>query len=125
MHIVNGPCPQAETGLDDTSLINGLQAIDSWGQFLNYPKGHILGLYSASLFFPPILTAYVGDFVSQRFGRRLALAVGSCLAVAGSIINALAVNPGMWIAGKSSLHSPCLLPLPDARSALRPRHPWC
>lgn len=95
--------PLTEVNLDDASLLNGLQAIASWEQFLDHPKGAILGLYTAILYLPSILTAYLGDFVSQRFGRRLALTLGSFVVLAGSFINALAVNPGMWVAGKSSL----------------------
>lgn len=89
--------------LDDASLLNGLQAIASWQQFLNHPKGPILGLYTAILYLPSIVTAYLGDFLSQRFGRRPALALGSFIVLAGSLVNALAINPGMWIAGKSSV----------------------
>ncbi|KAH7006786.1 general substrate transporter [Ilyonectria destructans] len=87
--------------LDDASLLNGLQAIASWEQFLDRPKGPTLGLYTATLYLPSILTAYLGDFVSQRFGRRLALTLGTFVVLAGSFINALAVNPGMWVAGRA------------------------
>ncbi|KAJ4176364.1 hypothetical protein NW755_014453 [Fusarium falciforme] len=87
--------------VNDASLLNGLQAIDAWSQFLDHPKGPILGLYTATLYLPSILTAYLGDFVSQRFGRRLALALGSFVVLSGSFINALAVNPSMWVAGRA------------------------
>ncbi|UKZ91446.1 uncharacterized protein TrAFT101_006424 [Trichoderma asperellum] len=92
--------PGAETDLDDASLLTGLQAMASWGQFVDHPKGSILGLYTAILFLPSILTAYLGDFVSQHFGRRIALALGSLIVLAGSLINALAVNPAMWVTGR-------------------------
>ncbi|CAG7560654.1 unnamed protein product, partial [Fusarium equiseti] len=85
----------------DASLLNGLQAISSWHQFLNHPKGPTLGLYAAVLYLPSIITAYMGDFVSHRFGRKLALALGSFIVLAGSFVNALAVNPGMWVAGRA------------------------
>lgn len=85
---------------DDASLLNGLQAIASWGGFVNHPKGPILGLYTATLYLPSITSAYLGDLLSQRYGRRLALGLGSLIVLAGSLINALAVNPGMWVAGE-------------------------
>jgi MFS family permease len=72
----------------------------SWEEFLNYPKGATLGLYTATLYLPSIITAYLGDYMSQRFGRKVGVALGSFLVLAGSLINALAVNPGMWVAGK-------------------------
>ncbi|KEZ45040.1 hypothetical protein SAPIO_CDS2448 [Scedosporium apiospermum] len=84
--------------VNDASLLNGLQAVASWGEFLDDPKGPILGLYTATLYLPSIVTAYLGDFVSQRFGRRLALTLGTLLVLAGSLINALAVKSEMWVA---------------------------
>ncbi|RSL42468.1 hypothetical protein CEP54_015472 [Fusarium duplospermum] len=89
-----------QTVADDARLLNGLQAIASWGDFANHPKGPILGLYTATLYLPSMATAYLGDFLSQRFGRRVALGVGSLIVLAGSLVNALAVNPGMWVAGR-------------------------
>ncbi|KAH7168188.1 general substrate transporter [Fusarium sp. MPI-SDFR-AT-0072] len=84
----------------DASLLTGLQALDSWAIFLHHPKGPILGLYTATLFLPSIVTAYVGDYLSQHLGRRFALALGSFLVLAGSFVNALAINPEMWVAGR-------------------------
>ncbi|EEU33855.1 uncharacterized protein NECHADRAFT_55927, partial [Fusarium vanettenii 77-13-4] len=86
--------------LDDASLLNGLQAIASWGEIVNHPKGPILGLYTATLYLPSMITAYLGDFLSRPYGRRIALGLGSLIVLAGSLVNALAVNPGMWVAGR-------------------------
>jgi len=88
---------------DDAGLLNGLQAVDSWNVFFNYPEGAILGLYAATLYLPSVFTAYVGDMLSQRFGRRIALALGSLLVFAGGLINAFATNAAMWIAGKFAI----------------------
>jgi MFS family permease len=85
--------------LDDAGLLNGLQALPSWNQYFDHPKGSILGLYAASLYLPTIVTAYIGDILSQRFGRRFTLALGSFIALAGACINAFANSAGMWVAG--------------------------
>lgn len=99
--------------LDDAGLLNGLQAVVAWNEYFDYPKGTTLGLYAASLYIPSIVTAYLGDFLSQHYGRRCALAVGSVLVLAGSFINAFAINSGMWVAGK--LHYiPSSKPLPHS-----------
>ncbi|CBX93191.1 similar to hexose transporter [Plenodomus lingam JN3] len=84
----------------DGGLLNGLQAIEAWNVFLNYPRGVILGLYASTLFLPSIVTAYIGDFLSARYGRRLALAVGTLLAFAGALVNTFAHNAGTWVAGR-------------------------
>ncbi|CAG8898346.1 unnamed protein product [Penicillium egyptiacum] len=39
--------------------------------------------------------------MSERFGRKLALAVGSVSVFGGALINALATTPGMWLAGRA------------------------
>jgi MFS family permease len=92
-------CNSAQVEVDDSGLLNGLQAIHSWDVFLNHPRGAILGLYAATLFLPSIVTAYIGDVVAARYGRKIALAIGSFLALLGALINALATNPAMWAAG--------------------------
>ena len=91
------------TLVDDAGLLNGLQAVNAWNVFFNYPKGATLGLYAATLYLPSVLTAYIGDVISQRFGRRIALAIGSLLAFAGGLINAFAINPAMWVVGNLPL----------------------
>lgn len=40
---------------DDGSLMNGLQPLEQWQVFLDYPESYRLGAISASLFFPSIL----------------------------------------------------------------------
>ncbi|PLB53259.1 general substrate transporter [Aspergillus steynii IBT 23096] len=86
--------------LDDTGLLNGLQALESWQVYLNHPKGMLLGLYAATLYLPTIFTAYIGDIISHHFGRRIALLLGSFFVLAGGLINAFATNPAMWIIGR-------------------------
>ncbi|KAH2932256.1 hypothetical protein KXW73_006012 [Aspergillus fumigatus] len=90
--------PLTQMLLDDAGLLNGLQAVTSWNEFFDHPKGTILGLYAASLYLPSIVTAYLGDFLSQRFGRRITLALGSFIVLAGGFINAFASSAGMWVA---------------------------
>ncbi|KAL5686488.1 hypothetical protein EMGR_002782 [Emarellia grisea] len=93
--------PLTQMLLDDAGLLNGLQAVTSWNEFFDHPKGTILGLYAASLYLPSIVTAYLGDFLSQRFGRRITLALGSFIVLAGGFINAFASSAGMWVAGRA------------------------
>ncbi|RAL08766.1 putative MFS sugar transporter [Aspergillus homomorphus CBS 101889] len=84
----------------DAGLLNGLQAVYAWSVFLNHPQGAILGLYAATLYLPSMVTAYIGDFLSQRYGRRVALALGSSIVCIGGLVNAFAVNPAMWVVGR-------------------------
>ncbi|KAK5168857.1 uncharacterized protein LTR77_006166 [Saxophila tyrrhenica] len=84
----------------DASLLNGLQAMDQWNDYFNSPSGNTLGLISASLFLPAIVTPYMASYVSDHFGRKMSLAAGSLLLILGAFINAFATNLGMFIAGR-------------------------
>jgi MFS family permease len=84
----------------DASLLNGLQAMDQWNDYFNDPGGNTLGLISASLFLPAIITPYIASFISDRFGRKITLAVGSLLLILGAFINAFAKDLGTFIAGR-------------------------
>ncbi|KAK3677010.1 hypothetical protein LTR78_003215 [Recurvomyces mirabilis] len=84
----------------DAALLNGLQAMDQWNEYFNSPKGNLLGLISASLFLPAIVTPYIAEVLSHRFGRKITLAVGSLLLILGAFINAFANSLGMFIAGR-------------------------
>lgn len=84
----------------DASLLNGLQALPQWKDYFNHPNSSRLGLISASLFLPAIITPYISSIVNDYFGRKVALAVGSIVLIVGAIVNGLATSEGMFIAGR-------------------------
>jgi MFS family permease len=55
---------------------------------------------AASFFLPSVFTAVIGDILASRFGRRICVANGVAIILIGSLINALAINVGMWVAGQ-------------------------
>jgi MFS family permease len=71
-------------------------------RYFDHPTGNRLGLYAASLYIPSIPAAFLGDVVADKFGRRVAIYIGSIIVIAGSLLNSLAINVPMWIAGRSS-----------------------
>jgi hypothetical protein len=86
---------------DGAGLIGGFQAQPAWQKFFNRPTGNLLGLYSAAYFLPSIVTSYLGDFISNRYGRRWAIQTGMLLMLIGGVINTFAVDIGMWVAGRA------------------------
>lgn len=88
------------TSFSDASLLNGLQAMDQWQTYFNEPSGNTLGLISASLFLPAIVTPYIASWISDTWGRKICLAVGSLILILGAFINAFANSLGMFIAGR-------------------------
>ncbi|PSK37359.1 High-affinity glucose transporter [Elsinoe australis] len=84
----------------DASLLNGLQPMPQWKAYFDNPNSSYLGLISASLFLPAIITPYFSQYISDRFGRKTSLAVGSVLLIIGAFVNAFATNAGMFIGGR-------------------------
>ncbi|KAK4936141.1 hypothetical protein LTR10_022937 [Elasticomyces elasticus] len=84
----------------DASLMTGLQAIPEWNDYFDNPSGNTLGLISASLFLPAIVTPFMASAVNSRWGRRICIAVGSILMILGACLNAFANNIGMFIGGR-------------------------
>ncbi|KAF5610118.1 hexose transporter [Fusarium subglutinans] len=84
----------------DASLMNGLQAIPQWEEYFNYPSGDTLGLISASLFLPAIITPFAASWINGLWGRKWCLAVGSVLLILGAFLNVFAKNLGTFIGGR-------------------------
>ena len=72
-------------------------------RFFNYPKGNRLGLMSAAYFLPSVPSAFVGDYISTKYGRRTCVAIGIIIVVIGTFINGLAINIAMWIGGRATI----------------------
>lgn len=84
----------------DASLMNGLQSIPEWQSYFNNPSGSILGLISASLFLPAIVTPFAASWINGRWGRKICMLVGSLLLILGAFLNAFATNLGTFIGGR-------------------------
>lgn len=68
-------------------------------RYFGSPRGNKLGLIAASLFLPSIPSAFVGDFLAYRYGRRIAVWTGSILIIIGAFVNGFANSLGMFIGG--------------------------
>ncbi|KIP10375.1 hypothetical protein PHLGIDRAFT_33910 [Phlebiopsis gigantea 11061_1 CR5-6] len=81
----------------DSSMINGLQAVDSWESFFHNPNSTILGLISSLYSLGSIASLPFVPFVSDRFGRRFAILFGSCIMVIGAILQMAAQDFAMFV----------------------------
>ncbi|THV03382.1 general substrate transporter [Dendrothele bispora CBS 962.96] len=81
----------------DASMMNGLQAVDSWVTFYNHPRSALLGLMSAMYSLGAILALPFVPPVTDYLGRRMAIIFGSILMVIGAAIQAAAQNFAMFI----------------------------
>ncbi|KAL2838641.1 hexose transporter protein [Aspergillus pseudoustus] len=85
----------------DGSLMNGLQAMDQWQDFLGHPEGAKLGAISAALYIPSIVFSWFADIISAKYGRRLVIWTGALVSIAGAIINGAAINLAMYAGGRA------------------------
>ncbi|KAJ0417134.1 general substrate transporter [Aspergillus carlsbadensis] len=70
----------------DSSLLNGLQSVPKWQEYFDQPTGAILGLMSASYPLGAILSTPFSAIVSDRYGRRWSILIGSIIMIAGVAI---------------------------------------
>jgi MFS family permease len=82
----------AATNGYDGSMLNGLQALDTWKLTFNNPTGAILGLLSASYPLGAIVSTPFSAFVSDRFGRRWSIFIGSFIMLVGVVAQSASQN---------------------------------
>ncbi|OAA65646.1 General substrate transporter [Niveomyces insectorum RCEF 264] len=67
----------------DGALLSCLQELPTWNNYFNSPSGSYLGVISACLFLPAIVSPYAADFINSRWGRKPTLVVASVLLFMG------------------------------------------
>ncbi|KAF8165914.1 general substrate transporter [Crassisporium funariophilum] len=81
----------------DSSMMNGLQAVDSWDAFYNSPRSTLLGVMSAMYSAGAIVALPIVPWVTDGLGRRRAIVFGSVLMIIGAILQTAAQNFAMFV----------------------------
>ena len=84
----------------DGSVLNGLQAVNSWKETFNSPKGALLGIVSASYPLGAICSTPLSAPIADRFGRRWCILIGSAIMIAGVVIQTASHSIGVFIGGR-------------------------
>ncbi|KAL4878232.1 general substrate transporter [Aspergillus karnatakaensis] len=84
----------------DGSLVNGLQSLDSWMDFMNQPSGTWLGFINAIYAVGALVSIALAGWCSNRFGRKACVWIGIVLVLAGSILGAAAPNDTVFIVSR-------------------------
>ncbi|KAJ7163513.1 general substrate transporter [Mycena crocata] len=84
----------------DSSMMNGLQAVDSWDTFYHSPRSTLLGLMSAAYSLGAILALPAVPYVNDVLGRRMAIIFGSTLMGIGAILQTASQNFGMFVVSR-------------------------
>jgi MFS family permease len=92
---------KTDASADDGSLFNGLQGLEQWQEYYGNPSGNLLGLAGAALYLPSVVTAFVADYISTKYGRRWAIWIGSVIVIGGACVNSASTSFGMYIGGRA------------------------
>jgi len=84
----------------DSSMMNGLQAVATWQAFFGHPKSTILGLLSALYSLGSICSLPFVPFVTDRFGRRWAIIIGSIFMVIGAALQTASQDFAMFVVAR-------------------------
>jgi len=87
----------------DGSLVNCLQAIPEWQQFLHTPTGAWLGFISAVYWIAMLACFTITASISNRFGRKVGLYIGLVLVFIGAAIQAAATNTAVFVVARAIL----------------------
>ncbi|KAJ3512038.1 hypothetical protein NLJ89_g3756 [Agrocybe chaxingu] len=84
----------------DSSMMNGLQAVDSWDQFYNSPRSTLLGVMSAMYSAGAILALPFVPVITDGLGRRMAIVFGSIVMIIGAVIQTASQNFAMFVVSR-------------------------
>ncbi|EKM78879.1 hypothetical protein AGABI1DRAFT_75451 [Agaricus bisporus var. burnettii JB137-S8] len=87
----------------DSSLVNGLQILPGWQDYFGHPEGRDLGLIGFAQNLGGILGLPFTPFISDHFGRRATLFVGSIIMLAGVGVQAASNSVAMFIAARATV----------------------
>ncbi|KAJ7746715.1 general substrate transporter [Mycena olivaceomarginata] len=85
------------TGGIDASMLNALQAMNSWDTFYRSPCSTILGIMLAVYSLGAIIGFPAVPYVNDVLGRRMSIIIGSALMIIGATLQAAAQNFAMFI----------------------------
>lgn len=84
----------------DGSLLNGLQSLPQWRDYFDSPKGPRLGALSNAYVFGAVVAFIASSWFSDKFGRLWSIRLGASVICVGAIIQAAAVNFGMFFVAR-------------------------
>ncbi|KAF6809051.1 lactose permease [Colletotrichum plurivorum] len=84
----------------DGSMMNSLQTVSYFDDFFDNPRGAVLGLMSAIMSLGSICSTPIAPWVADRFGRRWGITVGSCIMIAGAILQCESTAFAMFVVSR-------------------------
>ncbi|TLS30196.1 hypothetical protein PpBr36_03257 [Pyricularia pennisetigena] len=81
----------------DGSVLTGLQGIERWRSQFGDPKGALLGITTAALPLGSIVSTPFSAWLSDRWGRRSSILVGSFIMIIGVILQCVSTTIGAFL----------------------------
>ncbi len=85
----------------DGSLMNGLQALPRWNEFMNMPAGAWLGFINAAYWVANGISFFAAAWTSNKFGRKSSIYIGYVFLVVGTVLQSAAQDEGAFIAARA------------------------
>ncbi|VUC23976.1 unnamed protein product [Clonostachys rosea] len=84
----------------DSSMMNSLNAVDSWVEYFNHPSSSRLGLLNAMYSLGALMAIPFVPTVSEYLGRRWSILTGSFIMMIGAGLQTGSVNDHMFLASR-------------------------
>ncbi|CAI7567061.1 unnamed protein product [Penicillium glandicola] len=84
----------------DGSLMNGLEAMDSWNKSYNNPHGSTLGLLAASMAIGSMLSIPIVPYVADIMGRRAGVVIGCVIMLCGVAMVSIGYHIALFVVGR-------------------------
>ncbi|KAH6886209.1 lactose permease [Thelonectria olida] len=84
----------------DSSLMNGLQAIEGWRSYFGEPRGATLGLFNGAYPIGGFVAIPFLSLVNDHFGRRWGIAIGAMVCIFGAALQGAAQNLAMFVVSR-------------------------
>ncbi|OJI81333.1 hypothetical protein ASPTUDRAFT_58618 [Aspergillus tubingensis CBS 134.48] len=91
----------SSSGGYDGSLVNGLQAMPEWVNFMEKPSSTWLGFISAVYWIGALICTPVAAWACNRYGRRVGVWIGLILLLAGTVMGTAASSANVFTASRA------------------------
>ena len=89
----------ATTGYDG-QMLNASQLMNDWQNFFNKPTGAKLGLMNNAFNIGSIASFFIVPYFTDWFGRKIPIATGCLIMIAGGFVSTFSQNWGTYLAGR-------------------------
>ncbi|RDW66628.1 hypothetical protein BP5796_09377 [Coleophoma crateriformis] len=84
----------------DGSLMNGLQALPQWQEFMGNPSGAWLGFINASASLGTFTAYPCVAWVCNKYGRKRSIAIGYIFVILGTVLQTTAKSSGQFVVAR-------------------------